>query len=58
MADQARGGLLSPLLRSRGIAAARRFLKRRVLDLGCGSGKLAGFVPPDSTLALISTNLF
>ena len=52
MADQGSGGLLSPLLRSRRIAAARPFLKGRVLDLGCGSGKLAGIVPPDCYLGV------
>ena len=52
MADQGSGGLLSPFLRSRRIAAARPFLKGRLLDLGCGCGKLAGIVPPDSYLGV------
>ena len=52
MADQGSGGLLSPCSRSRRIAAARPFLKGRVFNLGCGSGKLAGIVPPDFYLGV------
>lgn len=48
MADQGRGGLLSPFLRTRRIAAARPFLKGRILDVGCGTGKLASLVRADS----------
>jgi 2-polyprenyl-3-methyl-5-hydroxy-6-metoxy-1,4-benzoquinol methylase len=47
MADQAREGLLSPFLRSQRLAAARPHLRGRILDLGCGSGALAGLVGPD-----------
>ena len=44
MADQAQG-LLSPFLRERRLAAARRYLKEgRVLDYGCGVGELVRFV--------------
>lgn len=46
MPDQA-AGLLSPLLRARRTAAARPFLKGRVLDVGCGTGALAARVAPD-----------
>ena len=52
MADQGSGGLLSPFLRSRRIAAVKPFLRGRVLDLGCGSGKLAAIVPPDRYLGV------
>jgi 2-polyprenyl-3-methyl-5-hydroxy-6-metoxy-1,4-benzoquinol methylase len=47
MADQAAGGLLSPFLQRRRIAAALPHLRGRVLDVGCGSGALAAHVPPD-----------
>lgn len=48
MADQANEGLLSPLLLWGRLAAARPFLRARVLDVGCGSGALASWVPaPD-----------
>lgn len=46
MADQLTG-LLSPFLRSRRIAAARRFFGQgNLLDLGCGTGELARDVDP------------
>ena len=44
MADQMTG-LLSPFLRARRVAAVRPFVARgRVLDIGCGTGQLAGLV--------------
>ncbi len=46
MADQA-NGLLSPWLRSRRIASIHPFLRGRVLDFGCGIGRLAAFVDQD-----------
>lgn len=45
MADQGSEGLLSPFLRHQRLRAVRPFLKGRVLDMGCGSGLLAAFVP-------------
>ena len=45
MSDQANEGLLSPFLHNRRIKAAVRFLKGSILDVGCGSGALAKFVP-------------
>ena len=47
MPDQGGEGLFSPYLRRKRIAKARNFLHGRVLDVGCGSGSLAAFVPPD-----------
>ena len=47
MADQVAEGLLSPLLRGRRIRAARPQLRGRVLDVGCGTGALAAWVPAD-----------
>lgn len=47
MADQASGGLLSPFLLRRRLAAAGPWLRGRVLDVGCGGGALAALVPPD-----------
>jgi len=44
--DQAKEGLLSPFLQTQRIAAARPFLRGSVLDVGCGSGDLAAYVPP------------
>lgn len=38
--DQARGGVLSPFLQRRRLAAAAPHLKGRVLDYGCGNGAL------------------
>lgn len=51
MADQARG-VLSPWLRSRRLAAARPYLRGRVLDVGCGVGALAADVAPVSYLGV------
>ncbi|MEO1084230.1 MAG: methyltransferase domain-containing protein, partial [Acidobacteriota bacterium] len=47
MADQITG-FLSPFLRSRRLAAALPWLREgRVLDVGCGVGKLAQSIAPD-----------
>jgi 2-polyprenyl-3-methyl-5-hydroxy-6-metoxy-1,4-benzoquinol methylase len=51
MADQI-SGLLSPFLRRRRFAAALPHLRGRVLDVGCGIGELAEFVPPESYLGI------
>jgi len=40
MADQA-DGFLSPFLRKKRIEMALPFIKGRVIDIGCGVGKLA-----------------
>lgn len=48
MADQGAEGLLSPFLRSQRLKVARPYIKGRVLDVGCGTGALAGIVHPDS----------
>jgi 2-polyprenyl-3-methyl-5-hydroxy-6-metoxy-1,4-benzoquinol methylase len=45
MADQGAEGLMSPFLRSRRMAAARPYLRGRVLDVGCGTGALTRYVP-------------
>ena len=47
MPDQGSEGLISPYLRRKRIAKARSFLYGRVLDVGCGNGDLAAFVPPE-----------
>lgn len=52
MADQGAEGLLSPYLRRKRFAAARPFLRGRVLDVGCGTGGLAAFVEPDAYLGV------
>jgi tRNA1(Val) A37 N6-methylase TrmN6 len=46
MTDQGSEGLLSPFLRKVRLKAARPFLKGRILDVGCGSGILAGLIDP------------
>ena len=51
MADQV-SGWLSPLLRRRRQDAATPWLKGRVLDVGCGSGTLAGALAPERYLGL------
>jgi SAM-dependent methyltransferase len=50
MADQGSEGLLSPFLRDRRLEAARPHLRGRVLDLGCGGGRLAQWVQPGDYL--------
>lgn len=45
MTDQANEGLLSPLLRRRRLKAVEPYLRGRILDVGCGSGALAQWVP-------------
>jgi ribosomal protein L11 methylase PrmA len=47
MADQGTEGLFSPFLRSQRFRAARPYIKGRVLDVGCGTGVLAGIVAAD-----------
>jgi 2-polyprenyl-3-methyl-5-hydroxy-6-metoxy-1,4-benzoquinol methylase len=52
MADQLTG-LLSPLLRSRRIAAVRPFLDEgNLLDIGCGTGELARHVDPSTYVGI------
>ena len=51
MGDQA-GGLLSPFLKRRRTAMAVPFLKGFVLDYGCGTGTIAGYVKSDSYLGV------
>ena len=46
MADQGAEGLLSPFLRKQRILAAKPYLRGWVLDVGCGSGRLAAYVEP------------
>lgn len=52
MADQGTEGLLSPFLRQRRLKVATPYLKGRVLDVGCGSGVLAGLVNPTCYLGV------
>lgn len=52
MADQGTEGLLSPLLRQQRFKAAAPYLKGRILDVGCGSGALAGLVDSSSYLGV------
>jgi len=52
MADQGTEGLLSPFLRRKRISMVRPFLHGRILDVGCGSGALAKFVPAGSYLGI------
>lgn len=52
MADQGAEGLLSPYLRRQRFAAARPFLRGRVLDVGCGAGGLAEWVEGDAYLGV------
>jgi 2-polyprenyl-3-methyl-5-hydroxy-6-metoxy-1,4-benzoquinol methylase len=48
MADQGSEGFLSPWLRKQRINAVKPYLSGRVLDVGCGTGKLAQWVSPDN----------
>jgi SAM-dependent methyltransferase len=52
MADQGAEGLLSPYLRRQRFAAARPFLRGRVLDVGCGAGGLSQWAEPDTYLGV------
>ncbi len=52
MADQASEGLLSPFLRNQRFSAARPFLNGKVLDVGCGTGMLAGEIPAQQYLGI------
>ncbi|WP_306549232.1 bifunctional 2-polyprenyl-6-hydroxyphenol methylase/3-demethylubiquinol 3-O-methyltransferase UbiG [Desulfobulbus sp.] len=46
MADQVAEGLLSPFLRKQRLGAVKPYLNGRILDIGCGSGALAGMIDP------------
>lgn len=48
MADQGRGGLLSPWLRRKRFAAAAPFVRGRVLDVGCGVGALLSVISAEA----------
>ncbi len=50
MADQDTEGLLSPFLRNQRLKAIKPYLQGKVLDVGCGTGSLAGEVSPDHYL--------
>lgn len=52
MADQGAEGLLSPFLRERRFRATKSFLQGNILDIGCGTGKLASLVSPDRYLGI------
>lgn len=47
MVNQAQEGLLSPLVQSMRMRKASKQLQGRLLDFGCGSGRLANFVEQD-----------
>jgi len=51
MADQT-NGLLSSFLKKQRFAAVKGFLTGRILDVGCGTGALAGYVSPDCYLGI------
>lgn len=48
MSDQGTEGLLSPYLRQQRINAVKPFLTGKILDVGCGTGVLAGWVKPEN----------
>jgi SAM-dependent methyltransferase len=52
MADQGTEGLLSPWLRRVRFAAARPYLRGKVLDYGCGTGGLAEYVKSSNYLGV------
>jgi SAM-dependent methyltransferase len=47
MTDQASQGLLSPFLQRARLRAALPFVSGDTLDIGCGNGALAAFLPPE-----------
>ena len=51
MADQA-DGFLSPFLRKKRIEMALPFIKGRVIDIGCGVGKLAKYVEAENYVGI------
>ena len=51
MPDQA-NGLLSPWLRQQRISAARPYWRGRILDFGCGIGRLADLMVPEAYVGL------
>jgi len=50
--DQGAEGLLSSFLRSQRLNAVRPYIRRKVLDVGCGSGALADIVASDHYLGV------
>ncbi len=54
MGHQAEQGFFSPFLQRARIAAATPYLQGRVLDIGCGNGRLAAWVEPDFYLGWIA----
>lgn len=52
MVDQAAEGLLSPFLKERRFKAARPYLRKKILDIGCGSGGLAALVKPENYIGV------
>lgn len=52
MADQVKGGILSPFLREKRLAAVRPHLSGAVLDFGCGVGALAPFCAQETYLGV------
>ncbi len=51
MADQT-DGFLSPFLRKKRIEMALPFIKGRVIDIGCGVGKLAKYVEAENYVGI------
>lgn len=52
MGNQVEQGLFSPFLQRARIAAARPYVSGRLLDIGCGNGALASYVPADLYLGV------